>query len=117
MDGAMTAAASVRVHPSVAGQRARFLLVFVIPLAVAAGVSFAPAILNDGDTFWHLAAGRWMLDHGQVPRTDPFSYTFVGRPWMTHEWLSEVVMALVFQAAGWSGIMLLTGLAMGGTAA
>ena len=33
---------------------------WVIPIAVMGAVAFAPPILNDGDTFWHIAAGRWM---------------------------------------------------------
>jgi hypothetical protein len=91
----------------------RFAVLWLIPLAIAAAVSFAPAVLNDGDTFWHLAAGRWMIAHGAVPATDPFSFTFAGRPWMAHEWLSEVAMAGAWLAGGWSGVMLLTGLAAG----
>jgi hypothetical protein len=94
-------------------QRARFAVLWVIPILLGAGLSFAPPILNDGDTFWHIAAGRWIIAHGAVPATDPFSFTFVGRPWMAHEWLSEVFMAGAFLAAGWSGVMLLTGLAVG----
>jgi hypothetical protein len=98
-------------------QRARFAVLWVIPILLGAAVSFAPPILNDADTFWHIAAGRWMIAHGAVPATDPFSFTFVGRPWMAHEWLSEVFMAGAFLAAGWSGVMLLTGLAVGALAA
>jgi hypothetical protein len=96
---------------------AQFLLVWIVPVVVTAAVSFAPPILGDADTFWHLAAGRWIIDHGQIPRADPFSFTFAGRPWVAHEWLSEVIMAGAFQVAGWSGVMLLTGLSMGATAA
>ena len=96
---------------------AQFLLVWIVPVVVIAAVSFAPPILGDADTFWHLAAGRWIIDHGQVPRTDPFSFTFAGRPWVAHEWLSEVIMAGAFRLCGWSGVMLLTGLSMGATAA
>ena len=72
---------------------------------------FAPAVLNDGDSFWHLAAGDWIIAHRAVPRTDPFSYTFAGAPWVAHEWLSEVLMAAAFRAAGWSGVVVLTALA------
>jgi hypothetical protein len=91
----------------------RFAVLWLVPLAIAAAVCFAPQVLGDGDTFWHLAAGRWMIAHGAVPATDPFSFTFAGRPWMAHEWLSEVFMAAAWLAAGWSGVMLLTGLAAG----
>jgi hypothetical protein len=96
--------------------RARFLLIWVVPIGLAAALSFAAPILNDGDTFWHLGAGRWMIQHLAVPATDPFSFTFVGHPWVAHEWLSEVAMAAVYQAGGWGALMLLFGLAMGLTA-
>ncbi len=96
--------------------RARFLLIWVIPIGLAAALSFAAPILNDGDTFWHLATGRWILQHGAVPTTDPFSFTFVGRPWVTHEWLTEVAMAAGYMTGGWGAVMLLVGLAMGVTA-
>ncbi|HEY1753415.1 MAG TPA: hypothetical protein VGG29_19315 [Caulobacteraceae bacterium] len=97
--------------------RARLAVAWLIPLALGAAVSFAPQVLNDGDTFWHVAAGRWMIAHASVPATDPFSFTFLGRPWMAHEWLSEVAMGAAWTAAGWAGVMLLTGLAAGALAA
>lgn len=28
--------------------------------------------LGDPDTYWHIAAGNWMLAHHAVPRHDPF---------------------------------------------
>jgi hypothetical protein len=83
------------------------LVVFLPALVAAALVLFAPQAMHDGDTLWHVTAGQWMLDHRQVIRTDPFSYTFAGRPWHAHEWLGEVLMALAYRAAGWSGVALL----------
>ncbi len=85
-------------------------------LAVFAVVVFAPAVLNDGDIYWHIAAGRWMIDNQAVLRIDPFSYTFAGHPWQNHEWLSEIAMALVYIGAGWSGVVLLFGAAAALTA-
>lgn len=86
-------------------------------LIVFCVTSVAPRLLDDGDTYWHLAAGGLMLDQGRVPTTDPFSYTFGGQPWTAHEWLSEVLMALAYRAAGWSGLCLLFAAAAGGAAA
>jgi hypothetical protein len=85
----------------------------LIALAVFALAAFSPAALNDGDTWSHLATGEWILQHGAVPRADPFSFTFAGAPWTAHEWLSELLFALAFRAAGWSGVALLTGAAAG----
>jgi hypothetical protein len=84
-----------------------------LALAVFALCAFAPSVLNDGDTFSHVATGAWILDHRAIPRTDPFSFSFAGAPWTAHEWLSEVLLALGFRAAGWGGVMLLTGAAAG----
>lgn len=69
--------------------------------------------LTDGDTGWHIAAGRWILEHRAVPTTDTFSYTFFGKPWLAHEWLTQVCMYLVYEYAGWSGLLLMFGLVFG----
>ena len=68
-----------------------------------------PQVFNDGDTYLHLAVGRWIIDHGAVPVTDPFSATVAGAPFTAHEWLSQVLMALCFKAGGWNGVVLLYG--------
>jgi hypothetical protein len=82
-------------------------------LAVFALCAFAPAVLNDGDTWSHVATGDWILAHRAIPRVDPFSFSFAGMPWTAHEWLSEALFALAHRIAGWSGIVLLTGAAAG----
>ncbi len=84
-------------------------------LAAFALGAFAPGLLNDGDTYWHIRAGEWMIAHGQVLRADPFSYTVAGQPWHTQEWLAEIVMALAWRG-GWPGIHLLFAVAAALTA-
>ena len=66
------------------------------------------ALLNDPDTYLHIAAGRWMLAHAALPVHDPFSHSLVGATWVPHEWLAEIVLAAVYDLAGWSGLVLLT---------
>lgn len=68
-------------------------------------------LLLDGDTYWHIATGRWILARQAVPTTDPFSHSLPQAPWVAHEWLSEVLLALAHQAAGWDGVVTLTALA------
>jgi hypothetical protein len=75
-------------------------------LAAFALAAFSPGLLNDGDTYWHIRAGEWMLAHGTVLRADVFSATMAGASWHTQEWLAEVLMALGWRA-GWPGIHLL----------
>jgi hypothetical protein len=69
------------------------------------------ALLNDPDTYLHVAAGRWMLAHMALPVHDPFSHSLAGATWVPHEWLSEIVLAAVYGLAGWSGLVLLTAVA------
>src|SRR6202022_1722391 len=66
------------------------------------------ALLNDPDTYLHIAAGRWMLAHSALPVHDPFSHSLAGAAWVPHEWLAELILASVYDAAGWSGLVLLT---------
>jgi hypothetical protein len=62
----------------------------------------------DPDYWWHLAAGRWMLDHGRIATVDPFSFTHGGQNWVAHEWLGELLIALGDRAGGYAFNILLT---------
>jgi hypothetical protein len=84
---------------------------WIAGIAMLALTLFAPGVLNDGDTFSHIAAGDWMIAHRGVPYTDPFSFSDAGAPWVAHEWLAEILMAAAFGAAGWAGVVGLTALA------
>ena len=63
-----------------------------------------PGLFGDGDVSWHVAAGQWILEHGRIPDTDPFSHTMAGQPWVAHEWLAEILYATAFNAAGYAGL-------------
>jgi hypothetical protein len=71
----------------------------------------AQAILRDGDVYWHVAAGRWLLQHGSLPTNDPFSHTMTGAIWTAHEWLCEVVLAAAHEWGGWTLVIAVTALA------
>lgn len=75
------------------------------------------ALLGDPDTYWHIAVGRWILEHGAVPLHDPFSHTMRGAPWTAHEWLSEVLYFAAHQLGGWTGVAALAALAFAGALA
>lgn len=69
-------------------------------------------LLNDPDTYWHIATGRWIWAHGAVPTIDPFSHTLAGAPWHAHEWLAELLIAGAYGALGWAGVVALAALAV-----
>jgi hypothetical protein len=95
---------------------ARPIVAALATLALYVLALIAPQLLNDGDTYLHITAGQWMLEHGQVLRSDPFSYTLGDSPWQAHEWLSEILMAAAFATGGWSGVVTLFALAAGAAA-
>lgn len=94
------------------------------PLLIALGTLFGAlgssrfnAVLADPDTYWHLATGHWIIEHKSLPLSDPFSHSMPGALWMTHEWLSELALTGVYQAAGWTGLVVLVALLFAGTLA
>ena len=71
-------------------------LAVIAALGLIAG-SFAIANTSIG---WHLASGHWVLNHRAVPRSDPFSTTAEGAPWIDHEWGFQVMLAAVEHLGG-----------------
>ncbi len=49
---------------------------------------------------WHIASGRWMLEHHRILDHDPFSFTSGGVEWIDHEWLFQIVVAGLFDLGG-----------------
>jgi hypothetical protein len=81
----------------------------LLGLAAFARALADPArLLGDPDTYLHIAAGRWMLDHLALPFADPFSHSMAGAAWLPHEWLAEIGLAAAFALGGWAGVVLLT---------
>lgn len=63
--------------------------------------------LNDNSFFTHLATGRLILDTGSIPRTDPYSFTALGEPWIVQSWGASVIYAGVEDLVGLLGLRLL----------
>ncbi len=67
------------------------LITFLAVFAMSARISV------DTDTWWHLRAGKWIVENRSVPQVDNFSYTRAGQPWQYPGWLVEVPMYGLFQ--------------------
>jgi len=57
--------------------------------------------MRAGDVAYQIRAGQIMLDTHSVLRTDPFTFTVVGRPWLNQQWADGVMFALLYGAGGW----------------
>jgi hypothetical protein len=81
----------------------------IAPLYLAAA-AFAIAVSlpgGDPDTYWHLASGKWMVEHGQLLRSDVFSSTVHGAAYSVGEWLGELAIYGAYVLGGWAGIAVL----------
>lgn len=84
----------------------------VLFLALFIGVVVnGPRLLNaDGDLGRHLTIGTYILQNLIIPTRDIFSNTMLGQPLTPHEWLSQVIFALIYRLAGLNGVVLLCAL-------
>ncbi len=70
----------------------------------------------DSDFWWHLKTGQYLWEAHRLPVPDPFAYTtatagsaYPGETLtrhfnLTHEWLAQVLMFLVWRVAGFAGV-------------
>lgn len=93
-----------------------YLSIFI--LLIAFGFIFLSQTVWDYDFWWHIANGRYIVETGSVPTTDPFSFTsqmaensnlYAAREKfiLTQYWLAQVLMYLLYQNAGPAGIVIL----------
>jgi tetratricopeptide (TPR) repeat protein len=74
-------------------------------------IVFSLKTLHEPDLWWQIRTGEWILEHGEVPATDVFSYTYEGTPWVNIKWGFEVVGALISKTWGPETVLLLQVLA------
>jgi hypothetical protein len=61
----------------------------------------------DPDLWAHTLVGEQILLTGKLQRTEPYSWTAPGTPWINHELLAEIALGAAHKLAGGSGILLL----------
>jgi hypothetical protein len=79
-----------------------------LPFIVAAAL--APAFVvkvKSYDVWWHMATGRWMVENGRLPTTDPFTYTMAGKPWHTVDGIAALVFYGAYRLGAETGLILL----------
>lgn len=63
---------------------------------------------QDPDFWWHLSYGKKMIELGGLPSTDFLTWTFQGSPYLLTQWLGQLLITVVYLAAGPVGTSLLT---------
>ncbi len=60
-----------------------------------------------GDIFWHIRVGEWIIQQWNIPKTAIFSHSIPDKTWLAHEWLSEVILYIIYKYASWIGLSIL----------
>ena len=94
-------AARVEPHPS-PGHRQILAVAALTIVGAAAGFT----LVWNFDIFWHLAGGEWMVRHGRILASDPFSIDGA-TSWVNVHWLFQLVVAGVHWAGGFAGLTVL----------
>jgi hypothetical protein len=63
--------------------------------------------LDDPDFWFHLKTGEYIVLNGIIPRTDPFSFTYKGYPWIAHGWLSGLIFYWIQSHLGYRVLIFL----------
>gem|GEM_PF-622234 len=81
---------------------------FVYPVLLLIVIVFLTVRpISDPDCWFHMALGRYVLEHGVIPRTDVFSHTAAGREWISSGWASSVLLQWIFSHWGPPGLALM----------
>lgn len=86
-----------------------FMLLAVFLPAVAS--MLAPVLT--GDVSYQIRAGELMLEAGEILDSDPFTFTVFGEPWVNQQWGASIAFALVYDSAGWVGLLLMRAVLIG----
>jgi hypothetical protein len=79
------------------------LMVLILLLSI---FSMASQEITDPDVWWHLRTGQLICETRSIPRQDPFSHSIPSRPWITHEWLTEIMLYSIYSFSGQEGLIL-----------
>lgn len=81
-------------------------LAFFASTWLVLGAAGSSRMFLDPGVFWHLLAGDRILSVG-FPREDWLTFTHAGEPWIAHQWLAEVAMAVLHRAGGYDALLVI----------
>ncbi|MGB8013059.1 MAG: tetratricopeptide repeat protein [Terriglobales bacterium] len=84
-------------------------LIFILLVLVSALCAGLHTVA-DYDMGWHLATGRYVVQHRQIPHTDVLSLTSAGQPW-NYPPFAGVLLYLTYCAFGYAGLSWFSALA------
>ncbi len=81
---------------------------FLPAATLSVGAALALRRIDDFDTWWHLASGRWIVAHRTIPHTDTLSFTVPDHPWVNLQWFYDVMLYLLHGIGGANLLVILS---------
>ena len=80
--------------------------ILIVEIVIVALVFCFKNGISGNDFWWHIKVGEWIMENGNVPTVDIFSWYGIQQkiPWTAHEWLADVIYFLIYQYLGSAGI-------------
>src|SRR6266850_7947048 len=98
--------ARLEFQPRTAARLSHAAAAALLLTLTAYAVYASSTTITCADMWWHLATGRYIVEHLEIPRTDIFSYTAAGSTWHNQEWLAQVIFYALFSSFGPTGLAL-----------
>ena len=89
--------------------KARLHRIFQLTILAVVVIGAFQPVMNNVDLGWHVAQGRWMVQHGAIYRFDALNYATQGHPVINEYPLFQVVLFTAWRL-GWWGPCVLTAL-------
>jgi hypothetical protein len=80
--------------------------IIFVSLFIVLAFNSGNGLLGDGDSGYHIRTGQVILATWNIPRKDIYSFHTPPLKWTAHEWLAELIMALVHKTFGLTGVVL-----------
>ncbi len=74
-------------------------------LLAAVILAFCVRQAAEPDIWWHLRNAQNLIEHHSLLRSDTYSFTAAGSPWMNIEWLSEIPYYVAYKWRGLQGLL------------
>ena len=74
-----------------------WVVVVLATPVIAAFLATVPA----ADLAYQVRAGQLMLTGGEILRSDVFTFTVTGEPWLNQQWFAQLLFAGVYRVGGW----------------
>ena len=75
-------------------------IVLLIVLGLLIGSQYRN-IADDPGLGWHIKTGNYIVEQLRVPYEDPFLYAQEQRSWISDQWLSDLLLYLIYLAGSW----------------